>query len=77
MLSCFGLFKLIDKFANVELSSEDDLKAKRAPMRRQARLEMQLVINYVHSAKALDDTEPSACHRGNVKSLVNLFIIIV
>ena len=34
MLSCFRLFKLIDKFAYVELPSEDDLKAKRAPVRR-------------------------------------------
>ena len=77
MLSCFRLFKLIDKFAYVELPSEDDLKAKGAPVRRQARLEMQLVIGYVHSAKALDDTEPSARHRGDVKPLVNLFVIIV
>ena len=77
MLSCFRLFKLIDKFAYVELPSEDDLKAKRAPIRRQARLEMELVIDYVHSAKALDYAEPSACHRGDVKSLVYLFVIIV
>ena len=77
MLSCFRLFKLIDKFAYVELPSEDDLKAKGAPVRRQARLEMQLVIDYVHSAKALDNTQPSACHRGDVKSLVYLFVIIV
>ena len=34
MLSCFRLFKLIDKFAYVELPSEDNLKAKGAPMRR-------------------------------------------
>ena len=34
MLICFRLFKLIDKFANVELPSEDDLEAKGAPVRR-------------------------------------------
>ena len=33
MLICFRLFKLIDKLAYVELPSEDDLKAKGAPMR--------------------------------------------
>ena len=34
MLICFRLFKLIDKFAYVELPSEDNLEAKGAPVRR-------------------------------------------
>ena len=34
MLIYFRLFKLINKFAYVELPSEDNLKAKGAPVRR-------------------------------------------